>query len=306
MAVHFINRLPTPFLNNRSPYELVYSIKPDFSNLKVFGCLTYASFATTRRTKLDSRSLKCVFLGYKSGTKGYVLYDLHSKSIFVTRNVILHENIFPYSFSLPFDNYTASFDDSHSCDNNMYDFPALLVSHATDLTTELVPSLVSDNAEAIDLDLRTSHRVKNRPRYLDQYYCGVASTSCFTFSTPYLMHLFVSYDNSSPEHTAFCHNISAQAKPFSFKEAVQHDCWKQAMDIELYALNRNQTWTLVPPPSSITPIGCRWVYKLKHKPDGKVDRFKHDLWLSVLLNLRGLIISKPSPMLSNLLLYASF
>jgi len=34
------------------------------------------------------------FLGYKSRTKGYILYDLHSKLIFVTKNVIFLENIF--------------------------------------------------------------------------------------------------------------------------------------------------------------------------------------------------------------------
>jgi len=207
-------------------------------------------FSTTRRTKLDSRSLKCVFLGYKSGTKGYVLYDLHSKSIFVTRNVIFHENIFPYSFSLPFDNSIAPIDDSHSCDIRLYDFSALLVSHATDLTTDPTPSpsLIYDNVEITDLNLRTSHRVKSRSRYLNQYYCGVTWTSCSTFSTRYPMHLFVSYDNWSPNHIAFCHNISSQAEPFFFKEATQHDCWKQVMDVELHALNRNQTWTLVSPP----------------------------------------------------------
>jgi len=131
LVVHLINRLPAPFLSNQSPYELVYSTKPDFSYLKVFGCLACASSANTRRTKLDSRNLKCVFLGYKSETKGYVLYDLHSKSIFVTRNVIFHENIFPYSFSLPSDNFIVSIDDSPNCDISMYDFPTWPVSHAT-------------------------------------------------------------------------------------------------------------------------------------------------------------------------------
>jgi len=95
---------------------------------------------------------------------------------------------------------------------------------------DLVPSLVSDNAEVTDPNFRTSCRVKNWLWYLDQYYCGVASTSCYTFSTPYVMHLYVSYDNCSPNHTAFCHNIFAQAEPFSFKEVVQHDCWKKTMD----------------------------------------------------------------------------
>jgi len=199
---------------------LVYSTKSDFSNLKVFCCLAYTSSANTRRTKLDSRSLKCVFLGYKSGTKGYVLYDRLSKSIFMTRNVIFHENIFPYSFSLPSDNFIASIDDSHNCDISINDFPTLPVSHATDLTTDLVTSIVSDNVEVTDLDLRTSHRVKNRPRHLDQYYCGVASTSCSNYSTPYPMHSFVSYDNCSSDHTTFCHNTT-QVEPFSFKEAAQ-------------------------------------------------------------------------------------
>ena len=46
LVVHIINRLPTPFLQNISPYEKIHSIKPDFANLKVFGCLSYSSSPT--------------------------------------------------------------------------------------------------------------------------------------------------------------------------------------------------------------------------------------------------------------------
>jgi len=49
------------------------------------------------------------------------------------------------------------------------------------------------------------------------------------------------------------------------------------MDAELHALDRNQTWALVPLPFGIKPIGCHWVYKLNHKPDGTIDRFKAQL-----------------------------
>jgi len=210
------------------------------------------------------------------------------KSIFVTRNVIFHENIFPYSFSLPSNNFIASIDDSHDCNISMYDFPTLPVSHATYLTMDPITSIVSNNVEVIDPDLRTSHKVKNRPRYLDQYYCGVASISCSTFSTPYPMHSFVFYDNCSSDHTAFCHNIFVKAESFSFKEAAQHDCWKQAMDAELHALDRNQTWTLVLPPSGIKPIGCCWVYKLKHKSNSTIDRFKAQLVAKGFIQTEGL------------------
>jgi len=60
------------------------------------------------------------------------------------------------------------------------------------------------------------------------------------------------------------------------------------MDAELYALDRNQTWTLVPLPSSIKPIGCCWVYKLKHKPDGTIDRFKVRLVAKSFTQIEGL------------------
>jgi len=62
--VRIMNKLYTPFLKNKSPCELVYC--PNFYNLKVFCCLSYICTTTLDHTKLGFRSLKCVFLGYKS------------------------------------------------------------------------------------------------------------------------------------------------------------------------------------------------------------------------------------------------
>ncbi|RVW17177.1 Retrovirus-related Pol polyprotein from transposon RE1 [Vitis vinifera] len=47
-----------------------------------------------------------------------------------------------------------------------------------------------------------------------------------------------------------------------------------AMNSEYQALLRNNTWSLVPPPSSAHIVGCRWIYKLKYRPDGSIDRHK--------------------------------
>jgi hypothetical protein len=96
-ATYIINRVCTPLLNNHSPYFLLYNELPNLHELKVFGSLVYASTLTAHRTKLQSRAKKSVFLGYIPGIKGYVLYDLHTREIFVSRNVIFHENILPYS-----------------------------------------------------------------------------------------------------------------------------------------------------------------------------------------------------------------
>lgn len=50
--------------------------------------------------------------------------------------------------------------------------------------------------------------------------------------------------------------------------------WKHAMDLELAALDSNRTWDVVDLPPNVKPIKCRWVYKLKFLPTGKVDEFK--------------------------------
>ena len=45
------------------------------------------------------------------------------------------------------------------------------------------------------------------------------------------------------------------------------------MEVEIAALHRNKTWDLVKQPSNVNVIGCTWVYKLKHKPDGSIERY---------------------------------
>lgn len=82
-AVHLINRLPTPLLGNKTPYELLYS--KSYKGLWLFSLCFHLE---TNRTKFNSRARKSVFIGYKEGTKGYILHDLHSKEIFISRNVL--------------------------------------------------------------------------------------------------------------------------------------------------------------------------------------------------------------------------
>lgn len=58
------------------------------------------------------------------------------------------------------------------------------------------------------------------------------------------------------------------------REALASPQWKEAMDSKYSALMRNNTWHLVSAPPGSNLIDCKWVFKVKHKANGSVDRYK--------------------------------
>jgi hypothetical protein len=61
--------------------EMWTDTKPDVSHLRVFGCKTFAHSPDENRSKLESKSIPCVFLMYCEGTKAYRLMCLETKRI---------------------------------------------------------------------------------------------------------------------------------------------------------------------------------------------------------------------------------
>jgi hypothetical protein len=74
--------------------------------------------------------------------------------------------------------------------------------------------------------------------------------------------------------SSFTVTASTEVEPTSFTEASKHLHWREAMNNEFNALKHNGTWSLIPRKSHMNLVGCKWVFQIKRKPDGSVDRYK--------------------------------
>lgn len=80
---------------------------------------------------------------------------------------------------------------------------------------------------------------------------------------------------SNPKYANTVIVEEADAKePETFEEAVQNPRWIKALEEEITALDRNQTWELVPKPKDVKPISYKWVYKVKRRTDRSIERHK--------------------------------
>ena len=95
-AVYIRNRSPTSCIKGATPFERWTRKLPNVENLRVFGCTAYAKIPDEKRKKLDAKSLKCVFVGYPEGKKGYKLYNPATRKMITSRDVIFAESEFEY------------------------------------------------------------------------------------------------------------------------------------------------------------------------------------------------------------------
>ncbi|KAA0045493.1 reverse transcriptase [Cucumis melo var. makuwa] len=68
--------------------------------------------------------------------------------------------------------------------------------------------------------------------------------------------------------------VECAVEPLNFEEALQNDKWKIAMDEEIKAIKKNDTWELSTLPNEKKAVGVKWVFKIKRNEKGEVERYK--------------------------------
>ncbi|KAG6492870.1 hypothetical protein ZIOFF_047838 [Zingiber officinale] len=223
-AAYVINQVPLRSSNNKAPYELLFDAKPNVKYLRVFGSVCYIHVSDSQRSKLDAKAIKCIFVGYDEQRKGWRCMDPTTNKCVVSRDVIFDE--------------ISSHDSAYinKEENNMITLP---LSHfLEDISKEnqgekesLCPNQDDGSQEEIT-NQRPRQNIVRPSRYRDDNF--VTNFSCL-FANP--------IDDDEPS---------------SYDDAKGVKEWQAAMKEEMDALQKNQTWDLVPKPLEVQPVSCKW------------------------------------------------
>ena len=251
-AVFLRNRSPTIHVHNATPFECYYSRKPDVSFLRVFGCNAYVHVPEEKRKKLDKKSEKCIFIGYPNDAKGYKFYNPATKKMLLSYDALFLEDTFYKGWS----------EDAKKVQNQK------LLDEGSQLMNDVFFN--DKEMEAVDQDAQIEHpREAENINYQPEV---IPRRSGRRVVAPDRLDA-ITGDWWNVASVA----ITEEEEPKDMKEAMNSSKWshwKEATDNEYKSLKVNKTWDLVKMPKDKNIVTCKWVFKVKRKADGSIDRYK--------------------------------
>jgi len=267
MAIYIKNQCPTKALESKTLQEAWTSRKPDVFHLRVFGCKTFAHIPNENRSKLESKSMPCVFLGYCEGTKAYRLMCVKTKRIIKSRDVVFLEGtkkVEGVHHNRPFPKQV-----EHVVNEIVNDDE--LVKDANPI------SLNEGSAKGMEGDEFTSNSsleeefATPRDEGLNEPQQDGQKEKPQRQRKEWPCDWWVATKEVERATIAFLEEPQTVEEVLNSEDAKK---WEMAMQEEYDSFVVNNTWSLVPLPKGRKPISCKWVFKIKHGVHGEIERYK--------------------------------
>ncbi len=243
-ACYLINRSPNIAIDKKTPIEVWSGSPADYSELRVFGCPAYAH---VDNGKLEPRAIKCIFLGYKSGVKGYKLWNPATQKVVISRNIVFNESAMlpnaPVQSQQSSSVQVEHFINAESTPDTVVQDTPIAENLFIDHDSSSAPhssSVVQPTQHSIAVD-RPRRQINPPKRLIEE--CNIAA-----------------YALSCAEE------VEGNAEPSNYNEAITSaDCnnWMTAMQDEMESLEKNGTWDLVKLPKEKKHVRCKWIFKRK-------------------------------------------
>ncbi|KAH9291933.1 hypothetical protein KI387_042879, partial [Taxus chinensis] len=285
-TVYILNRSPCKALQEITPEEAWSKIKPEVSAFRIFGSAAYTLVPDRKRSKLDSKSSRYFFAGYSDHSKAYRLIDTSTNKIIISRDVDVKETESFFGCNQQIDQQHGSDQQGVVTEIGSLSLPDDESGHSHTPPQTPVQSMLSPtesfsspgNQLALvsppEVPLASESSVQRRPKW---YYSTIQDLTRDDLS-PLLdgrsRRPGERIDYSEQAQFALASDLLHIREPQKYSDARGIPEWETAMQIEYDALIKNDTWKLVPLPPGKHPIGCKWVYKIKCKADGTLDKYK--------------------------------
>lgn len=300
-AVYLINRLPTPILHMKSPFEVLHKTQYNPQHLHSFGCLCFPWLKPYTSNKLQPRSQPCIFIGYADTQYAYHCLDPTTNKIYTSRHVKFYDHIFPYNtyhkpnnlssnppvtmqqplhsiISIPnlgqppniIQNTTSpSTKTTSSTELSItptLSIPSQTINNQTNpspVTNDEVPSTSSSpSGNNQNISPLVQIPLQTNPLVVPVPPCRVVTRSQNNIFKPKKLFQVTKYP------------LLENVEPSNVKEAMKYEHWRKAIYEEFEALIRNGTWSIVPPPKDTNIVGCKWLFRIKRQADGSLARYK--------------------------------
>ena len=243
-ALYLINRCPSTGIGLKTPMEMWNGKPADYSNLKVFGSL---AFAHIKQDKLDARAIKCIFLGYPKGVKGYRLWRMEpggGSRVIISRDVTFDEK----RMGMKDDVAEVTTPEPEESVEREVEFPT-----KDEEKEEEQPITSTESHDANDYQLA---RDRVRRTIVPPIRYSEADVICYALS--------VAEDLQKVEPRNLDEALKGKGSKF----------WLDAVKEEMNSLMKNNTWELVGRPKQKV-VGCKWVFKKKEGiPGVEKPRYK--------------------------------
>jgi len=92
-VVYIMNQTPIAAVHGMTLEKKFTGKKVDVSHFRMFGCIAYVHVPDEKRSKLDPKVEKCIFIGYSLEQKGYRCFNPSIRKLQMNKNVVFDEMV---------------------------------------------------------------------------------------------------------------------------------------------------------------------------------------------------------------------